>query len=92
MIKITKKGNKAWVTFSKMPSADEKVVLCGSWNDWNEESMKVKKSGELYLTKVLPTGQNYEFGYKINDHGWECDDDVSCVDSPFGSKNSLIEL
>ena len=55
MIKITKKGKKAWVTFSKMPSSDEEIVLCGEWNDWNDEVMKVKKSGEFYITKVLKT-------------------------------------
>jgi hypothetical protein len=91
MIKITKKGKKAWVTFSKMPAGDEEIILCGTWSDWKEEAMKVKKSGEHYLTKVLKCNESYEFGYKVDGH-WECDSDVPTVDSPFGSKNSLIEL
>jgi len=91
MLKITKKGDKAWVTFSVMPNSDEKVTLCGEWNDWDAEDMKVKKSGENYITKVLPCDAQYQFGYKINDT-WTCDSDADAVDSPFGSKNSLLKL
>ena len=54
--------------------------------------MKQKKSGEFYLTKVLPTGQSYEFGYMVNGSEWHCDDDLGCVASPYGSDNSLLEL
>jgi len=92
MVKITNKGNKAWVTFSLPPEGIESVMLSGTWNDWKSEPMKQKKSGEFYLTKVLPTGQSYEFGYMINDHEWHCDDQLGCVASPYGSDNSLLEL
>ena len=92
MIKITKKGNKAWVTFTLPSTAGESVEISGEWNDWENEPMKVKKSGEFYITKVLKTDANYQFGYRVNGHEWRCDDELGCVASPYDSHNSLLEL
>ena len=47
MIKITKKGNKAWVTFTLPSTEGENVEISGEWNNWENEAMKVKKSGEF---------------------------------------------
>jgi len=47
MIKITKKVNKAWVTFTLASDAGSTVSICGEWNDWEKEPMKIKKSGEF---------------------------------------------
>ena len=91
MVKITKKGKKAWVTFTVPAESAEACYLCGSWNDWKEEPMKVKKSGEHYLTKVLKCDEIYEFGYK-SEVGWSEDSSCERVDSPYGSKNSQIKL
>ena len=92
MIKITKKGKKAWVTFSLPSTEGESVELCGEWNEWESEPMKVKKSGEFYITKVLSTNKNYQFGYRVNGQDWRCDDELGCIASPFNSNNSLLEL
>jgi len=92
MIKITKKGKKAWVTFTLPSTVGESVELSGEWNDWENEAMKVKKSGEFYITKVLKIDANYEFGYLVNADEWQCDDVLGCVSTPFNSHNSLLEL
>lgn len=92
MIKITVKEDKAWVTFSLPQQNIESASLSGTWNEWKSEPMKQKKSGEFYLTKVLPTGQSYEFGYTVNGSEWRCDDELGCVASPYDSDNSLLEL
>jgi hypothetical protein len=92
MIKVTKKGKKAWVTFSIDPDGVDSAFICGEWNDWNDEEMKVKKSGEYYITKVLPTECEYQFGYRINDDQWHCDSDLDSVPSPFGSHNALLKI
>lgn len=92
MIKITKKGNKAWVTFTlEAMQADAAPSICGEWSDWQEEPLKQKKNGDFYITKVIPCAQNYQFGFKTP-QGWIIDESVTCVESPFGSKNSLLEL
>lgn len=92
MIKVTTKGNKAWVTFTHKPEAAQSVAICGEWNDWNDESMKVKKNGEYWITKVLPIESSYEFGYRVDGNAWHCDGELECVTSPFGSQNSLLKL
>lgn len=92
MVKITKKGKKAWVTFTLPSTEGDSVEICGEWSNWEYEPMKVKKSGEFYLTKVLKTDENYQFVYRVNGYDWRCDDALGCVTSPFDSLNSLLEL
>ena len=92
MVKITKKGKKAWVTFTAPTTECETVAIKGSWNDWKPETMKQKKSGEFYITKVLPVDETYEFGYLVDESDWITDHDLPKTESPFGSKNSVLEL
>ena len=93
MIKIKKNGQKAWVTFSCSPSESiESVTVAGEWNDWKEEPMKQKKSGEFAITKVLKAGNTFQFGYKLNGQEWMTEAECPTVASPFHSENSLLEL
>lgn len=92
MVTITTKGKKSWVTFSLNPNEGEQITLCGEWSDWKSEPMKIKKSGEAYIRKIFPIGQEYQFGYKVNERDWRCDETLDCVLSPFGSKNSLLKI
>jgi len=90
MVKIKKHKNKARVKFHIHPQADE-VILKGSWNGWKEKNMKRKKDGSFYIIKFLPLNETYEFGY-LADGKWINDESCEMVDSPFGSKNSVLEL
>ncbi|MEA3372749.1 MAG: isoamylase early set domain-containing protein [Campylobacterota bacterium] len=93
MIKIKKNGQRAWVTFTFLPSdTTESVLISGDWNEWKEEPMKQKKSGEFSITKILKVGNTFQFGYKVNGQEWTFDSDCPVVASPFHTQNSLIEL
>ncbi len=93
MLKVKKNKNKAWVTFTYVPSKDEKSVeIAGSWNDWNKEKMKRKKNGDFYITKILPIDKIYEFKYLIDGNIWKNETDAMEVQNSFGSINSAIEL
>ncbi|MEJ2469192.1 MAG: hypothetical protein P8Y65_00845 [Campylobacterales bacterium] len=93
MIRTKQNGKKVWVTFTVAPkSGIEAIALCGAWSDWKHETMKQKKNGEFYLTKVLPAGSTFEFGYKINDREWMPELECATVPSPFGTLNALLEL
>lgn len=92
MIKITTKGNKSWVTFSIIPNEGESVEICGEWSEWENEPLKTKKSGEMYITKILNCDKEYQFGYRVNGTEWRCDDEAECVPSPYGTQNSVIKL
>jgi len=93
MIKTKQNGNKVWVTFT-VPTEEgiNDVVLCGAWNDWQHEPMKQKKNGEFSLTKVLPAGNRFEFGYKINGQKWMPEGECCTVPSPYGTHNAVLEL
>jgi len=93
MIKITKKSNKAWVTFSFNPdSTVDTVELLGEWNEWKPEAMKKKKSGGYSITKIIKTSDNYQFGYRLNGQIWEVESECTLISSPFNSRNSLLKL
>jgi 1,4-alpha-glucan branching enzyme len=93
MIKVKVNGPKAWVTFTYTPREQtDQVALSGEWNSWEEEPMKLKKNGEFYLTKVITTGNVYQFGYKIDGNAWIPEETCKSTPSPFFSTNSLLEL
>ncbi len=93
MLKVKKNANKAWVTFTYIPSNGEKSAqITGSWNDWKKEKMKQKKNGDFYITKILPIEKIYEFKYLINGNIWKNEADALEVQNSFGSINSAIEL
>jgi len=90
MIKVKKQKNKAWVSFYFESDANE-VYIKGSWNNWEKEKMKKTKKGSFYIRKSLPLNQIYEFGY-LADGKWMIDESCESVDSPFGSKNSILKI
>jgi len=92
---VTKKAktDKTWVTFTFQPKeVVSTVVVSGSWNDWKGDSMKQKKNGDFYITKVLSNDENYEFRYCVNDTVWENEEGFESVANPHGSHNSLLSL
>ena len=91
MVKITKRGKKAWVTFTLEEGGLSSAEIKGSWNGWEPESMRRKKSGGFYIVKVLPAGESFEFGYVLEDGRWLNDETLPSTDSPFGSKNSVLK-
>ncbi|MBU1667322.1 hypothetical protein KKC13_02825 [bacterium] len=93
MLTIKKNGNKAWVTFTFSPTnVVENVAILGEWNQWKEEPMKKKKNGDYYITKVLTSGNSFQFGYKVNGNDWVREEQCASVPSPFTSQNSLLTL
>lgn len=93
MLTIKKNGQKVWVTFTFSPAtAVNDVAVSGEWNEWKEEPMKQKKSGDYYITKVFKLGDSFQFGYKVNGDDWMTEEECSSVSSPFASHNSLLTL
>ncbi len=93
MLTIKQKDTKSWVTFTFAPAENTHTVsVLGEWNGWKEEPMKKKKSGEFYITKVLKSGECFQFGYKANGNDWFTEAECSTVASPFAGQNSLLQL
>jgi hypothetical protein len=93
MLMIKKNGNKVWVTFTFSPTDSvENVAILGEWKNWNEEPMKKKKNGDYSITKILNSGDSFQFGYKVNNQEWVCEEECSTICSPLGTLNSLLVL
>lgn len=92
MVKITKRGSRAWITFTVSGEGFERVDIKGAWSGWEREPMKRKKSGEFYIVKVLPVGSEFQFGYLGDGENWIYDDTLPSVESPFGSRNSILKI
>jgi 5'-AMP-activated protein kinase regulatory beta subunit len=87
MVKVTSKS----VIFT-LESDANKLWIQGSWNDWQPEAMKrERRTGRFRKIKRLKPGR-YEFGYLTGEGAWLIDETLPTVPSPFGSRNSLLEL
>jgi len=85
---MVKKTGKMYVF--KIKTDVENVKIKGSWNNWKEEEMKLSKDGYFTKRKKLSPGI-YEFGYLV-DGEWIIDDNCEHISSPFGGKNSVLEV
>ncbi len=85
---MVKKTGKMYVF--KIKADAKKVKLKGSWNEWKEEDMKLSKDGYFSKRKKIMPGI-YEFGY-LADGEWVIDESCNSVNSPFGGKNSVLEV
>ena len=74
----------------KIKTDAKEVKIKGSWNGWKEEDMKLSKDGYFSKRKKLAPGR-YEFGYLV-DGEWIIDESCESVNSPFGGKNSVLEV
>ena len=90
---LKKNENKVWVTLTFSPTGTvENVNVLGEWSRWKEEPMKKKKNGDYYITKILNSGNSFQFGYMVNNKDWIRDETCSSVSSPFGTLNSLLTI
>ena len=69
------------------------VTLVGDFNDWNRESLPMKrlKSGEHTLTVDLQTGREYHYRYHIDGTHWENDWYADRYErTPFGDADNSV--
>ena len=78
----------------KMNLPDE-VYLVGDFNDWNVESIPLKKGkdGSFSVSIDFPLNTIYRFRYLIDGTRWENDEAADNYElSPFGTDNSVIHI
>lgn len=86
------------VTFS-LPSeavnGGKKVLVVGTFNDWNVETgVRMKKNKDVYKASLeLPIGKDYEFRYLIDQDHWTNDWNADAyVPTPYGVENGVVFL
>jgi len=90
----SKTGKSCRVTF-KLPAEvkAESVILCGDFNDWDENSnpMKKLKDGSYSQTLSLNCEKEYRFRYLLDGSDWENDWEADkYMTNDFGSEDSVI--
>ena len=72
-----------------------KVFLAGDFNNWEEQSLRLKKNkaGDYSISLTVPAPNRYQFKYNIDGEYWINDDAADAYpQNAFGSDNSMIEL
>ncbi|MBO6794896.1 MAG: isoamylase early set domain-containing protein [Balneolaceae bacterium] len=91
--KFTPKRTVCKVTFS-VPSeiVNKEVALAGDFNDWDFESLKLKKKKDVYQAEVRLKPENeYKFKYLIDGEVWENDYEADdYVPNEFGTEDSVV--
>ena len=70
----------------------QNVTVSGTFNDWRENSMRLKKSKDGHWKgqfKLSPGRYEYRF---VVDGRWENDPAAPCVPNAFGSANCILEV
>ncbi|MBI3999625.1 MAG: isoamylase early set domain-containing protein [Candidatus Omnitrophica bacterium] len=74
------------------PSA-QTAFLAGTFNNWSQETLPLKKDKDGRWTTTLPLAPGrYEYLYFV-DGAWQCDPkSKECVPNPFGSWNCVVNV
>lgn len=92
-------GQDAQVAYVKlflyMPNAKE-ISLCGDFNDWKTDEIRLNKaedSGLWTVTIPLSLNETYQYMFVVDGQKWMPDPMVAnYVDDGFGGRNSVIDL
>lgn len=80
------------VTFKIQDSNAHTVALAGDFNNWDTESLKLKKQNGFWKTKTrLPQGR-FQYAFVIDGEKWVADPYAKdYMDNGYGSRNSIID-
>lgn len=85
---VAEKNAKRAVTFSFPGSSDQKVLVAGSFNDWQERPLTFK-NGRFSLKVMLAPGE-YQYKFLVNGE-WHLDDaNPNFTPNGFGTLNSVL--
>jgi len=81
-------------TFELFYPEAKSVIVCGTFNNWDDIAMKKDEAGTWTVTVQVPTGESeYEFGIKFgtNSDTWISDPGNTVkVKNPWGSYSSIM--
>jgi 1,4-alpha-glucan branching enzyme len=92
-IKTKPECKVTFILAKEIASSVERANLVGDFNDWDIESIPMKrlKNGELSVTVNLATGREYQFKYLLDSKQWINDKEADkYVPNVFQSENSVV--
>jgi len=97
MVKVSKKdasGRRGVEFFTPGTADDEKVMLAGSFNDWEPELSVMKYDsarGGFAITLALLPGE-YEYKFVRGDEWFADDGNPNFASNDFGTLNSVVKV
>jgi len=96
MVKVLAKdaSGRCGVEFFTPGAADEKVMLAGSFNDWEPELAVMEYDparGGYFITLTLAPGE-YEYKFVRGEEWFQDDDNPRFAANDFGTLNSVVEV
>lgn len=81
-----------FVLSNEIANSASRVNLAGDFNDWDMESLPMKKvKGTFSVSVSLKKGQEYQFKYLIDGREWLNEQEADkLVPNPFQSQNSVV--
>ncbi len=85
------KIEKRTVTFKVRAPAARKVELAGEFNDWDPNSLPMKKDDDGFWRVVLKLAPgSYQYKLIVDGRWWEDIGEANSVRNPFGTLNKLL--
>jgi 1,4-alpha-glucan branching enzyme len=92
--KRTAKANTVNVTFTLPAHVQaESVALCGDFNDWLAETIKLARNGDGTWHAIVPLerGRTYRYRYLLDGQRWEnAWDAADYIPNPYGTEDSVV--
>ena len=86
---VKKKGT---VQFAVHPESNaKKVLLAGTFNDWQPQRMTKKKDGTFVSNQQLAPGE-YRYRFVIDGKWVPDNDNPARVPNPYGSVDSVVQI
>ena len=88
--KNDQKKSKSRACFKLQAPEAQQVVLCGTFNDWDQDTRRLKRSKNgIWSTFLSLEPGTYEYRFLV-DGQWQNDPNADVVPNPFGSQNNVL--
>ncbi len=92
-IKTSQECKVTFILAKKIAASVNRANLVGDFNDWDIESIPMKKlkTGEFTATVNLARGKEYQFKYLLDSSDWINENEADkYVSNAFQSENSVV--
>lgn len=84
---------KKSIEFKLFAPDAKKVILAGSFNSWNQASLKMRKDNKgTWKTKLDLNPGRHEYKFIVDGNWWNDPACTSCVPNSVGSQNCILNI
>lgn len=80
-------------TFKYFAPEAKEICIAGSFNQWMDKDLYLKKDKTGHWKVALPLGKGrYEYRYIVDGNWTNAQDQLECVPNSYGTWNSVIQI